>query len=289
MNLKPSIYQAILNSLPTQISIIDEKGNILATNQSWQTQAIKGKIIGRPDCIGYNYLEICEKTEGPERETAQKIAQGIKKVIKGEISSYKDVYSFTDAEKNERWFLITVAPIQGVKPKIFIVAHEEITSLKILEKRLEEKEEKLEKQKKEIEEMQTTLNEVLKTKEREKREIFYSVKIYLENVIIPLIELIEKKSSKEDIEKLWKVLKEKVEELKSITSGEFKNPFLNLSFKEAQVALLVKEGYSSKEIAKILNLSKPAVDFYRKRIRKKIGLRGSKETLENYLKKFFDN
>ncbi len=287
MNLKPSVYQAILDSLPTQISIIDEKGNILATNQSWQKQAIKGKIMGRPDCIGYNYLEICEKTEGPERETAQKITQGIRKVIKAELSSYKDVYSFIDANGKERWFLITVAPIQGVKPKIFVIAHEEITSIKVLEKQLEEKKEKIEEQKKEIEEMQNTLAEILKSKEKEKKEILYSIKSYLENVIEPLVNLLEKKPCEEDFTKILEIFKEKLKELNKIASGEFKNPFMNLNLKEAQVALLVKEGYSSKDIAKILNLSKPAVDFYRKRIRKKIGLKGSKETLEEYLKKSF--
>ncbi|MCS7278621.1 MAG: LuxR C-terminal-related transcriptional regulator [Thermodesulfobacteriaceae bacterium] len=287
MNLKLSVYQAILDSLPTQISIIDEKGNILATNQSWQNQAIKGKIVGRPDCIGYNYLEICEKTEGPERETAQKIAQGIKRVIRGEIPSYKDVYSFIDFEGQERWFLITVAPIQGVKPKIFVVAHEEITSIKILEKKLEEREEKIEEQKKEIEEMQSTLRETLKAKEKEKKELLYTIKSYLENIVDPLIDLVEKSSSQENFSGVFKILKEKLEELKKVTSGEIANPFLNLNLKEAQVALLVKEGYSSKDIARILNLSKPAVDFYRKRIRKKIGLKGAKETLEEFLRKTF--
>lgn len=287
MNLKLSVYQAILDSLPTQISIIDEKGNILATNQSWQTQAIKGKIAGRPNCVGYNYLEICDKTEGPERETAQKIAQGIKRVIKGEIPSYKDVYSFTDFEGQERWFLITVAPIQGVKPKIFVVAHEEITSIKVLEKKLEEREEKIERQKKEIEEMQSTLRETLRAKEKEKKEILYTIKTYLENIIDPLIDLVEKSSSQEDFSRIFKILKEKLEELKKITSGEIANPFLNLNLKEAQVALLVKEGYSSKDIARILNLSKPAVDFYRKRLRKKMGLKGTKETLEEFLRKTF--
>lgn len=36
MNLKSFIYQAILDSLNSLIAIIDEKGNIIATNKTWQ-------------------------------------------------------------------------------------------------------------------------------------------------------------------------------------------------------------------------------------------------------------
>jgi DNA-binding CsgD family transcriptional regulator len=62
------------------------------------------------------------------------------------------------------------------------------------------------------------------------------------------------------------------------------HPLSGLSLREAQVALLVKEGKSSEEIAKVLGLSKSAVDFYRKRLRKKFGLKGKKERLSDYLK-----
>jgi len=53
------------------------------------------------------------------------------------------------------------------------------------------------------------------------------------------------------------------------------------------VALLVKEGYSSEEICQILNLSKDAVDFYRKRIREKFGLKGQSLSLKAYLRNLF--
>jgi DNA-binding NarL/FixJ family response regulator len=59
-----------------------------------------------------------------------------------------------------------------------------------------------------------------------------------------------------------------------------------LSVREKQIALLIKEGRSSEEIAKNLVVSKKTVDFHRSNIRKKLGLKtetGERINLVTYL------
>jgi len=58
---------------------------------------------------------------------------------------------------------------------------------------------------------------------------------------------------------------------------------LNLTPKELQVATLVKEGRTSKEIAELMDVSPGTVALYRNRIRKKLTVNGKKVNLRTYL------
>jgi DNA-binding CsgD family transcriptional regulator len=57
----------------------------------------------------------------------------------------------------------------------------------------------------------------------------------------------------------------------------------NLTPKEIQVANLVKEGKTTKEISTLLHLSPRSIEFHRDNIRKKFGLRKRKVNLQSYL------
>ena len=50
-----------------------------------------------------------------------------------------------------------------------------------------------------------------------------------------------------------------------------------------QVVSLVKDGKTSKEIADVLNVSETTVNFHRKNLRVKFGLRNKRTNLRSYL------
>lgn len=52
---------------------------------------------------------------------------------------------------------------------------------------------------------------------------------------------------------------------------------------EIQVAGLVKEGKTSKEIASVINISERGVEFHRNNIRRKLGLANAKKNLRSHL------
>ena len=268
MNLKSFIYQAIFDSLNSLIAIIDEKGNIIATNKTWQKKAIKNGLIGRIDCIGYNYFKLCEKTEGKDKEVALKIAEGIRKVIKGKLPIFREVYSFLDDTGKVNYYIINVVPVENVNPRIFVISHEDITSFN-------------------SKELNLTLSQAEAEKERtfhlnlNLKNLHYLIS-YFKIAVFPLVELLKKENLNHPALKILEIIKEKLENLAELSKQNFSNPFLNLTTKEAQIAILVREGFSSKEIAQILNLSKDSIDFYRKRIRKKLGLKDNKISLKNF-------
>lgn len=56
---------------------------------------------------------------------------------------------------------------------------------------------------------------------------------------------------------------------------------------EIQVASLVKDGRTSKDIAKILDVSEATINFHRKNLRDKLGLKGKQANLRSYLLTIF--
>lgn len=58
---------------------------------------------------------------------------------------------------------------------------------------------------------------------------------------------------------------------------------LKLTPSEIQIANLVKQGMTSKQIAKMFNLSRRTIETHRKNIRDKIGLKSKKANLRTYL------
>ncbi len=72
-------------------------------------------------------------------------------------------------------------------------------------------------------------------------------------------------------------------EIASTYIKKLSSDHISLSPCEIQVASLIKEGKSSKEIAELLNVSLNTVLSHRFCIRKKTGLKGKKINLESYL------
>jgi DNA-binding CsgD family transcriptional regulator len=57
----------------------------------------------------------------------------------------------------------------------------------------------------------------------------------------------------------------------------------NLTPEELRVAVLVRNGRTTKEIAEILSLAKGSIDIHRNNIRRKLGLNGRKTGLQSHL------
>ncbi len=257
-----AIGKAFFQAFPGLIALLDEKGTIIQVNRAWIDKGLKSGLFFRPDTIGYNYLELCERAKDAGDETARKVLEGLKEVLDKRSEVFSMQYSL-NIEGILQPYLLTIFPLP-TKPRLIAVVHQEMPKDYLIMSGL----------------AQGTQKKESSTSEDLSREFkFYAL---LENKIIPFFRLIiphlpsELKNTLLDLER--EVRDALFEEAKKY------HPLSGLSLREAQVALLVKEGKSSEEIAKVLGLSKSAVDFYRKRLRKKFGLKGKKERLSEYLK-----
>jgi DNA-binding NarL/FixJ family response regulator len=82
---------------------------------------------------------------------------------------------------------------------------------------------------------------------------------------------------------LGDIIKENINEITSSFSRKLKLEFDNLTPRVIQVADLIKQGRTNKEIARLLNITGSGVDHHRRNLRKKLNIKNKKINLRSHL------
>lgn len=282
LSFSDALAQTVLDSLSAHIAILDEHGVILETNEAWQTYAAKSGIAEHCDHRGFNYLEICEATTGKEAEDAGKVAQGIRAVIRGELEEFLHDYP-CHSENDLHWYYMRTIRMAGLDPVRVVVSHEEITALKLAEEALKKSQEELFEQKQSLEEANIALKVLLKQREADRLELEKKVLANVKDLVLPYVEKLKKSQMKPKERTLLEIVERHLKDVISPLLQSFANAKILLTPQEMQVASLVKDGKTSKEIADILNVSETTINFHRKNLRVKFGLANQKTNLRSYL------
>ena len=144
-----AMYKVIVNSLSTHVAVLDSTGVIIETNLAWQDFARQNGMVGNVDCVGINYLGICESSK--EDTTVSSIATAIRGVISGELSNYATEYP-CHSPTQKRWFSLKILPYRSEDDKRVIITHEDITPLILYQRELKDKEEQLSRKAEKLEE-----------------------------------------------------------------------------------------------------------------------------------------
>ena len=119
--------QSILDALSSQIAVVDCNGQIVQVNAAWRNLSLGSPVPADHAYFAhYNYLEVCERAKGAGAEQAQKMARGIRAVLKQEQLEYVLKYP-CHAPQQKRWFIarVTLMHIQG--ERYAIIAHEAVS------------------------------------------------------------------------------------------------------------------------------------------------------------------
>lgn len=122
----------ILNTLPANIALLDDKGNIMEVNDSWRTFADDNGFMGSNYSIGDNYLDISKKATGEGKEDGSKVARGIRAVLKNMIKEFVFEYP-CHSPTAQRWFRMIVTPLQHKEYAGAVVMHIDISEVRRLE------------------------------------------------------------------------------------------------------------------------------------------------------------
>jgi PAS domain S-box-containing protein len=161
---------------------------------------------------------------------------------------------------------------------------QEIEVRKRTESELRAREKELEENRKNLEEMNTALRVLLKHRSDDRADIESTVMTNLKSAILPSLERLKSTDLKEKQKECVSLIESQLRQITSPYIWELSSGHLNLSPAEIQVASLIKEGKSSKEIAAVMNVSVNTVLTHRYHIRQKTGLKNSKVNLQSYLR-----
>lgn len=278
-----SYAETILNSLSAHIAIIDENGVIMETNRAWRQFARSNRVDMRPDMLNINYLEICDVANKDAETGAGSVARGIRRVIRGEIGEFAMDYPCHSPDE-KRWFYMRAIRFAGEGPLRVVISHENITSLKLAEEKIRRREEELALKTVRLEEANAALRALIRQREDDMSEMEARVFRNLEQGVFPYLDQLRQMARTGADERVIELMST---ELKQIAS-----PFLKqvasletvLTPQELRVAQMIRQGLSSKEIADVLGLSMTTINFHRRNLREKLGLRNTATNLNAYLR-----
>lgn len=275
--------RTILDSLTAHVAILDENGFILETNRAWERFARKNKLRMRPETKNINYLEICDSAAAAAQNGGDlDVAKGIRDVIAGRIEEFVLDYPCHSPDE-KRWFYMRVTRAPGSGPMRIVVSHENITALRQTENRLRESRAALGQEKQKLEEANTALKVLLQQNEANRRNMEVDVIDNLHRLVRPVLNRLISMKLPQPAHTLLASLDQRLSELTK--------PFLRrltavesvLTPQEIEVASLIRQGLSSKEIAAQLHLEITTVNFHRRNLRKKLNLSNTATNLRTFL------
>lgn len=266
----------VIDANPNMIYVIDKQNRIVLANRIFADTLgiLPEQLIG---------MKIQELTS--DSDLARIIRQADISLLSHEKSRIESEEHFTDANGNAHWVLSIRIPLKNEEGDIvqLIGVSTDITQRKQAEDDLKAREGELQMKSKNLEEVNTALKVLLKQREEDKKE---AEEMFLTNVkdqVIPYVEKLKKSQPNPEQKACIETLEAHMNDIISPFLTSISSRYIDLTPKEIQVASLIKDGKTTKEIALLLNISPGSVDLHRYHIRKKLGINKQDTNLRSYL------
>ncbi len=125
----------VLSSLNAHIAVLNEHGEIIAVNKSWESFARENK--NNPSInftLGSNLLELYQ--DNPSNKTLQQMAEGFEAIINGGLEALNTEHLY-ETSTGKCWYLVKTSPM-GLKYGGAVLSRVDITTGKINEEALKE-------------------------------------------------------------------------------------------------------------------------------------------------------
>ena len=152
-----------------------------------------------------------------------------------------------------------------------------------LERQVEERTAELAVKTSSLEEMNAALRVLLNQRETDKVTIEEKILMNVKTLVEPYLNKLKKNQLTPYQSSIVGILESNLNAIVSPFLNRLTQMELNFTHGEIQVANLVKQGKSSKEIGEMLNLSNRTIDSHRENIRRKLGIKNKKTNLRTYL------
>lgn len=267
-------FRAVFDHLGAASAVIGQDDVILLANRKFElfSGCTRGEIEGKK-----KWTEFVAEEDRPKVKRCLWREEAAPDPLKDTCE-----FRFTGPGENIRYYFAAITEIPSTRTAVMSLL--DITDRKLAEEALKQRDLELEMKSRHLEEANVTLKVLLNHNQEERAALEEQMLINFKKLIVPSIENLKRMNLNGEQMMQVKVIEKQLEE---ITSPFFMNHSIamrDLTPRQIQIASLIKEGMTSKEIAKILNISQASVDFHRTNLRSKLGIsRNSKMGLRSFI------
>jgi PAS domain S-box-containing protein len=266
-------FRLLLETMNEGFRVIDEKGLITYANKT--LAAMLGYKV--EELIGHKASEFLDK------ESRKVWVRQFEKRRKQESTPYEMNFVKKDGER----IPTIVSPKPNFDEKgVFKGSFSTITDIRDLkrtEKALREREKELKVKTTNLQEMNAALRVLLRRMEEDRQELEDKVRLNIQEMIQPYLERLKVAGLSERHRGHLKTMEANLNEIMSPFTQKLLTEHPRLTPAELQIANLLRQGRSSKEIADDLGLSLRTVETHRRNMRTKLGIKDKKTNLRSYL------
>ena len=283
-------YRTLLESIRDRVYILDTEGRFTFVNDEIVERSGRAKEW----FLGRHYLEVIDPRY---RQLAQR---NFEAEMRGEALPPYEIIISLPGSSEPQWVEVNRKPLcDGSRIIGVLGVSRDITSRKLMEEELKRHKDQLEHKVEErtaelkaskeeleiktrtLEEVNTALKVLLRQREEDKKDLEDRFATNVRKLILPYVEKMKKGRLEPQVLSYVNVMETNLNEIMSPflqSVGQF-----NLTPRETQVASLIKDGKTTKEIAEIIGIAPSAVDSHRNNIRFKLKLNKRKVNLQMYL------
>jgi PAS domain S-box-containing protein len=266
-------YRMLVETMSEGLAIIDENIVLTYANRRFY------------DMLGYLEHETIGRRVSDFFDEANQtiLNKEFAKRRKGSRDVYEIVWTAKDGRKIPT--LISPAPIfdpEGRFRGSFAVITN-IAQLKKVEQALQQREKDLQLKTRELEDVNTALRVLLKRREEDLTQLEERVLSNVKELVEPYLQKLKKCVLDERQRTYTNILESNLNDIVSPFSSKLSAKYSKLTPKEIQIANLIKQGKTTKEIAGLLDLSDKTIESHRKSMRNKLGIKEKKVNLRTHL------
>jgi PAS domain S-box-containing protein len=266
-------YRTIFENTGTATLILDADMTISLVNTEFEKQSgyAKAEVEGLK-----TWLDIAA---GEDRERMMGYHMLRRQVADTAPRNYE--FRIVNRQGEMQDVFITIAMIHGTGKSVASLLN--ITERKQAEAALRQREQELSLKTQNLEDLNTALTVLLKRREEDRNELEEKVLANVKELIMPYLEKLKGSRLDARAAALVGILEANLENIISPFARKLSWKYLYLTPREIQVANLIREGKTTKEIAEFMNVATSAIDTHRFHIRKKLGLNNKRLNLQSYL------
>ena len=261
--------QALLDASPDIAFLIDTHGTVLAFNKAFALRF--GRTAG--ELRGKKILDLVPPSFGKTQK-----ALGLAAIQNARLVRHKDKIAGLLVENS-------ICPVLNSKAEVVQLAvfSRDITQEEAMKHTLQARERRLKSKSKTLEELNVALKVLLEKRTQDREELEERVVSNIKILIEPYLDKLAGSGPTKKQSAYLDILRSHLNDIASPLARRLSSDQYRLTPKEMHVAVLIKEGKTTKEIAELMHSTARTIEFHRENLRKKLDLRNKKSNLRSRL------